>query len=160
MRAGCCFYARLSELEVVDAVFEDRLELIARNVLGDVRADAFAVAHFAEDAAVWAGEPFDGGVGAVDIVRHIETGIAVKINVLGDHLIVREEMLQRFFSGDEATFAVGERDLVGGADFHACEPWRLVAHELGEGVLGLVTPDGVEGEGAVVFSWIDDLSVW
>ena len=38
----------------------------------------------------------------------------------------------------------------------AGEPWRLVAHEC-EGVLGLVTPDGVEGEGAVVFSWIDDL---
>ena len=33
-------------------------------------------------------------------------------------------------------------------------------HEFGEGVLGLMTPDGVESEGAVVFSWIDDLTVW
>ena len=50
--------------------------------------------------------------------------------------------------------------MIGGANVHAGQPWRLVAHELGEGVFGLMAADGVEGQGAVVFGWVDDLAVW
>ena len=83
---------------------EDRLDLVARNVLGDVGANAFAVAHFAEDAAVWAGEPFDGGIGPVDVVWHVEAGVAVHVDILGDHLVVGKEAFEGVFTGNEAPF--------------------------------------------------------
>ena len=109
--------------EVLHAVLEDRLELVAWDVLGDVLADAFAVAHLAEDAAVWTGEPFDGCIGAIDVVWHIEAGIAIHVDILGDDLVVGEKLFQRILTGDKTAFPMGERDLVGGADFHACKPW-------------------------------------
>ena len=98
-----CWVMRL-EFEVVDTVLEDRLDLVARNVLGDVGANAFAVTHFAEDAAVWAGEPFDGGIGPVDVVWHVEAGVAVHVDILGNHLVVGKEAFEGVFTGNEAPF--------------------------------------------------------
>ena len=86
-------------------------------------------------------------LGAVDVKRHIKTNLIVHIHIAGNHLVVLRKMfLQGFFAGNKATFTVGERNLISGAHFHACQPWRLVAHELGEGILGLVATNSIKGK--------------
>ncbi len=46
--------------KVVHAALEQGLVLVAGDVLGDVGAGAFGVAHLAEDASARAGDAFDG----------------------------------------------------------------------------------------------------
>ena len=60
---GCDVIASLPGLrlrEVVHAALEKGLVLVAGDVLGDVGAGTFGVAHLAEDTSARAGDAFDG----------------------------------------------------------------------------------------------------
>src|SRR6218665_2418111 len=91
----------LKSAEVLHAAFEERLELVARDVARDVGAAAFGVAHLAEHAAAGRGDAFDGlhrAVGVVsDIIRRTAGGVAV----LEGQLAVLRELRDDFRRGDE-----------------------------------------------------------
>ena len=77
-----------------------------------MRADAFGVAHFAEDAAVGGGDAFDGPDGAVGVVVGVHGGGAGEVGVLGGDLAVLRQVTEEIRRAEEAALAVGDGDFV------------------------------------------------
>ena len=65
--------------EVVDAALEEGLVLVAGDVLSDVGAGTFGVAHLAEDTSARAGDAFDGFERSVGIELDAVRGRAAHI---------------------------------------------------------------------------------
>ena len=133
-------------LEILHAAFEDLLVVVAGDVHGAAFASSFAVAHLAEDATVGAGDAFDGHEGTVHVVFLIHGGHARHVAVLGGYLAVLEQAVDPLLRSDEATFAVGDGDGVGGTEFGTAQPGAEVGGDARVGHLALVATDGVEGQ--------------
>ena len=129
--------------EVVHARFEERLVEVAGDVLADVGAAAFGVAHFAEDSAARASDAFDGMDGAVGVEGGVHGRFAFEVCVLGADLSGGGEFLDVFVAGVEFSFAVGEGDVVEVAHFGAGEPGGEAGADAGGGVAGDVAADVV-----------------
>jgi len=65
--------------KVIYPALEEGLVLVARDVLGDVRAGALGVAHLAEDTSARAGDAFDGFERSVGIELDAVRGRAAHI---------------------------------------------------------------------------------
>ena len=78
--------------EVVDAALEEGLVLVAGDVLGDVRAGTFGVAHLAEDTSARAGDAFDSFERSVGIELDTVRGCAGGIAILEGDLAVLDEV--------------------------------------------------------------------
>ena len=74
--------------EVLDRRFEHFDIVVSGNVLVQVFANALAVTHLAEDAAVRAGDTFNGIQAAVGIEAQVHGGLIVQIHILGGNLSV------------------------------------------------------------------------
>jgi hypothetical protein len=121
--------------------------LIARDVLGDVRAGALGVAHLAEDAAARAGDAFDGFERSVGIELGAVQGRAGGIAILEGDLPILDEVGDDGCGRGEAAFAMRDRDGVHLADVHAREPRRLDGRDAGMGVARDMKGDAVMEDG-------------
>ena len=95
--------------------------LVAGDVLGDVGAGTFGVAHLAEDTSARAGDAFDGFERSVGIELDAVRGRAGSITILEGDLAVLDEVGDDGRRRGEAAFAVRERD--GGARWGQAVPW-------------------------------------
>jgi hypothetical protein len=77
--SGCDVIASLPLREVIDPALEEGLVLVAGDVLGDVGAGTFGVAHLAEDTSARAGDAFDGFERSVGIKLDAVRGRAARI---------------------------------------------------------------------------------
>ena len=111
---------------------------------------AFAVPHFAEDAAAGARDAFDGVQGAVRVVLrfHARHEVAGR-GVLEGDLSVFDEGFQHGVGGGKAAFAVREVDVVRFADLAVRQPRTVVIGDDGGRDAGDVTAYAVVGEGGV-----------
>ena len=96
--------------------FKDLLILFAGDIPGDVRADALAVPHLAQHAAIRRANALDRPIRAVRVFRHLHRGHAVDGAILRDDLAVGHQLLELRLAADEAPLAVGNRDLMDVAD--------------------------------------------
>ena len=104
--SGCDVIASLPLREVVDAALEEGLVLVAGDVLGDVGAGAFAVAHLAEDTSARAGDAFDGFERSVGIELDAVRGRTGSITILEGDLAVLDEVGDDGRRRGEAAFAM------------------------------------------------------
>ena len=84
--------------------------LVAGDVLGDVGAGTFGVAHLAEDTSARAGDAFDGFERSVGIELDAVRGRAGGITILEGDLAVLDEVGDDRRRRGEAAFAMRERD--------------------------------------------------
>lgn len=153
-------WPRRGELfEVLHAALEDLLVVVAVDVHCAAVASSLAVAHLAQDAAVGAGDAFDGHVGAVHVVLLVHGGVAVEVDILRGHLAVLEEAVEPLLRRHEAAFAVRDGDGVGGAQLGLAQPRAKVAGDARVGHLALVAADGVEGQRGCILGLGADLAV-
>ena len=122
-------------------------------------ADPLGVAHFAEHPAVRAGDPFDRPIGTVGIDFDRHRRIACRVDILGGNLTLRRHPLQMFTAGDQATFAVRNRDRVDVARLDQAEPGRQAGYHPGIGHPRNVATYPVKGEGRAVLRQRTNLSV-
>ena len=92
--------------KVIDAALEEGLVLVAGDVLGDVGAGAFAVAHLAEDTSARAGDAFDGLKRSVGIELDAVRGRTGSITILEGDLAVLDEVGDDGRRRGEAAFAM------------------------------------------------------
>ena len=92
--------------EVVYASLEEGLVLVAGDVLGDVGAGTFGVAHLAEDTSARAGDAFDGFKRSVGIELDAIRGRAGSITILEGDLAVLDEAGDDGRGRGEAAFAM------------------------------------------------------
>ena len=136
--------------KVLHASFEERLVFGAGDVLGNVGATAFGVAHLAEDAAAGAGDAFDGEGALVGVEGFSHGGSAIELSVLGGDLAVGDEGVEGFLIGEEAAFAVGDGNGVEVANLTLRKPRGVGVGDAGSDVGGDVTCDGVVGESHIL----------
>ena len=117
--------------------------LVAGDVLGDIGAGAFGVAHLAEDTSARAGDAFDGFERSVGIELDAIRGRTGGVTILEGDLAVLHEVGDDGSRRGEAAFAMRERDGVHLADVHAREPRRLDRGDAGMGVTRDVAGDAV-----------------
>ena len=135
--------ASLPLREVIDAALEEGLVLVAGDILGDVGAGAFGVAHLAEDTSARAGDTFDGLERSVGIELDAVRGRTGGVAILEGDLAVLDEVGDDRRRRGETAFAMRERDGVHLADVHAREPRRLDRGDAGMGVARDVAGDAV-----------------
>ncbi len=113
--------------EGLDACRDDGLGAEVGVVLLAEWLVAFAVSHFAEDAAADARDAFDGVQGAVRVVLRFHAWHEVAgRGVLEGDLSVFDEVFQHGVGGGEAAFAVREVDVVRFADLAVRQPRAVV----------------------------------
>ena len=71
-------------------------------------AGTLGMAHAAEDAAVGAGDAFDGLHAAVGAEQDVHAGLAAEIHILGGDLAVGGELGNHLFACNEAAFTVAD----------------------------------------------------
>lgn len=85
---------------------------VAGDVLGNVGAASFCMAHLAQDSSIRAGDAFDGPGGTVRVEAAVVSRISFKVRVLGSNLAISGKSLDLFIGCDEAAFAVADSDAV------------------------------------------------
>ena len=120
--------------------------LVAGDVLGDVGAGTFGVAHLAEDTSARAGDAFDGFERSVRIELDAVRGHAGSIAILEGDLAFLDKVGDDGRRRGEAAFTVRERDGVHLADVHAREPRRLDRGDAGMRVARDVAGDAIVEE--------------
>ena len=133
-----------SAFEVLHAGFEERLRFVAGDVLGNVGAASFCMAHLAQDSSIRAGDAFDGPGGTVRVEAAVVSRISFKVRVLGSNLAISGKSLDLFIGCDEAAFAVADSDAVEVARLAERKPRGLGGNDLGRYETGQVASDRVE----------------
>ena len=121
----------LDAAEIPNRRFEQAAVVIAGNVLVEIGADAFGVAHFAEDSAVGRRDAFDREDGTVGVESQIGGRDAVQIHVLRGDLPASDHLLKNGFGRDETSFPVRDRNADDLPDREAGEPRRFVGNDAG-----------------------------
>ena len=101
-----------SAFEVLHAGFEERLRFVAGDVLGNVGAASFCMAHLAQDSSIRAGDAFDGPGGTVRVEAAVVSRISFKVRVLGSNLAIGCQGFHLFIGRDEPSFPVADGDAV------------------------------------------------
>ena len=122
-------------------------------------ADTLGVAHLAEDPPVGGGNPLHSPGGAVGVEVWVHGGQALQVCVLGGNLAVFRQGFQKLRGTEEAALAMGSGDGADRPGGHPGQPGGLVGDDAGIYDLGLVPPDGIEGEGGAVLVRVPDFAV-
>ena len=133
--------------KIRNCIRKDILHFVPLNVLIEVAALAFAVAHLAEDQAVVGDDALDGVEGAVGVVLRIHAHIAGFVTILECHLTVLKELFRKLLRNHELALAVADSNIVDVAFGEGCEPWGVSAahagaHDARDVAVDVVTVEG------------------
>ena len=140
----------LALCEIINAAFDERLELVARCKLGNVAVQAgtcaLSVSHLAQHATVGAGNAFNSPNGSVGIDREIHAWDAFRVNILRGNLTCVFEACEKLLGSHEATLAMADGNGVDVAGRTARKPWRQRGCHASANEFALVATDCVESE--------------